>query len=271
MNKFLLGLSLGAAVGYGIAYVYIRRRYEVDITEQRQESYKNGYAQGLSQLNKEAKKDILKPISDSEEEKKVVDENQEMLPIFYDDKKGRDLELHHKKLDYEYREIYFYPMYHFYMDVETEMGISTWEWPSEVFDWVLNNHEIYFGLDGEHFHITNLGEDADPDLAEPVFPVHRLEFNRPDIIKESLRYFDDDDTLVDNLDNPVHDRDRNYGYDILTRFGELSGDRDIVFCFNPYRQVLSSITLLRESYADVMYNVIENDEPLRMRKHEDVE
>jgi hypothetical protein len=66
----------------------------------------------------------------------------------------------------------------------------------------------------------------------------------------SLTYFEDDDTLVDERDNPVPDIDATIGEDHLVRFGSGSKDKNIVYVRNDRLQTDFEITLSKGSYLE---------------------
>lgn len=72
--------------------------------------------------------------------------------------------------------------------------------------------------------------------------------NDPEHSQNSLTYFEGDDVLVDERDNPIADVAGMIGHDTL-RFGYGSRDRNIVYIRNPRREVDFEITRSPGSFA----------------------
>lgn len=70
--------------------------------------------------------------------------------------------------------------------------------------------------------------------------------------KLTLNYYEDDDTLTDDEDEVIPDVDLIVGGDSLTRFGEMSGDPEIVYVRNDKLQIDYEIIRLSRSYGETV-------------------
>ncbi len=87
----------------------------------------------------------------------------------------------------------------------------------------------------------------------------------------SLTYFDGDDVLVDDRDQPVPDPDDSIGEDHLGRFGVGSKDNNIVYVRNDRLELDFEILRSNGKYAQEVLGFIEHSEHRGVRKfrHDD--
>jgi hypothetical protein len=70
--------------------------------------------------------------------------------------------------------------------------------------------------------------------------------------KLTIYYYEDDDTLTDENEEVIADVDSIVGGDSLTRFGDLSGDPEVVYVRNDKLQIDYEIIRLSKSYGETI-------------------
>lgn len=83
----------------------------------------------------------------------------------------------------------------------------------------------------------------------------------------ALTYFEEDDTLVDERDQPIRDVDEVVGEDHLVRFGTASKDKNVVFVCNERLEIVYEITKSPSSYVKEVLGML--DEGHTSLKHSD--
>ena len=95
------------------------------------------------------------------------------------------------------------------------------------------------------------------DANEPYI-IHISEYmdqdEKPNQKKVTLRYYEDDATLVDEKDEPIPDVERLIGASTVSQFGKFSGDVNIVYVRNERPDVEMDFEILREtgSYTEAI-------------------
>lgn len=83
-------------------------------------------------------------------------------------------------------------------------------------------------------------------------------YNDNRFVKSSLTYFDQDETLSDDSDEIISSVDEVIGEGTLDRFGELSGDPDMVYVRNSHIGVDYEITRVMDSYKISVAGMIDD-------------
>ena len=123
---------------------------------------------------------------------------------------------------------------------------------------------------GEYTAYDKIGRPAEADEIEtlPAYVISVVDYNENNLHyeKSSLTYYDVDDTLVDENEEPITDPDYVVGLDALTRFGDGSDDDDIVYIRNEKLAVDYEIVRVDKSYQETILGII--DLPIRKKgKH----
>lgn len=100
----------------------------------------------------------------------------------------------------------------------------------DMFDPIVNSLTI----GGDEVPITKETKDLDevkePQVISEDFYFNEIEYSN--YVKETLTYFEDDDTLIDEKDQVIYDVDSVIGAEALNSFGHMSNDKDTVFVIN---------------------------------------
>lgn len=85
--------------------------------------------------------------------------------------------------------------------------------------------------------------------------------------KETLAYYEEDDTLCDTSDRPIDDPESVVGNDPLLRFGTGSGDKNIVYVRNESTSVDYEIIRDERAYTEVVLGLRDRDSgPMKFRE-----
>jgi len=87
--------------------------------------------------------------------------------------------------------------------------------------------------------------------------------------KESITYYEEDDTLTDENDMPVRDIEYLIGEKHLDFFGIRSGDSNQVFIRNPQISTDYEVTRNMGSYTEIVLNLVKGADKLGVRKMRD--
>lgn len=122
-------------------------------------------------------------------------------------------------------------------------------------------------------------DDEEDDMPPPEDPPERtINFSEPYVIsleefeeenhhfdKITISYYDIDDTLADEREEIITDVEVVIGEDALGRFGDMSGDPNIVFVRNERLGADYEICLMSDSYAESVLGIID-DEPKKHKR-----
>ena len=111
----------------------------------------------------------------------------------------------------------------------------------------------------------------DPSQERPYIISHLLWHEHdPNIEKISMTYYEGDDTLAYDDDTSVDDVSYLIGDDVFAHFGEMSGDKDIVYVRNEALQKDFEVVRDGNSYAAAVGGILPPKEPQRrMREGDD--
>lgn len=84
--------------------------------------------------------------------------------------------------------------------------------------------------------------------------------NTPRHEQDVLTYFEDDDVVVDNRDQPVDDVQATVGEENLTKFGYGSGNADVVFVRNERLKMDFEVSHSTGSYISEILGILEHSE-----------
>ena len=114
-------------------------------------------------------------------------------------------------------------------------------------------------------NIWKLAKDH-PHPEDEAYVITFDQFNdeHDDYDKGDLTYYEGDDILVDSQESPIDDVDTLIGPDALTRFGEASNSRDIVYVRNDHLAMDFEISRDKRSYTTHIAGI---DEPNKPRVH----
>lgn len=104
---------------------------------------------------------------------------------------------------------------------------------------------------------------------EAPYVISKDEFmeNETEFPQTSITYFAGDDTLVDEEDQPMPEVEATVGQDNLARFGQGSGDTNIVYIRNPRTKIEFEVAYSEGKYAEEVLGFIEHsDRPIGTRK-----
>lgn len=88
----------------------------------------------------------------------------------------------------------------------------------------------------------------------------------------SLIYYEADDVLADERDQPIEDRDKTIGEGNLDKFGHGSHDKDIVYIRNDLLKIEIEVIKNDGSYAEVVHGFVQHsNEKVHRRPHFDDE
>lgn len=142
------------------------------------------------------------------------------------------------------------------VEVETETVVEENEFidgrPINPFDWNLEVEQ----------------SKRDPDLPY-VISFEEFNENSTDWEQNNLVYYEEDDVLADERDNPVGDIETTVGYDNLKRFGHGSQDPNVVYIRNERTEALFEIIRNDGSFVDQVAGLKHSDEPKRRRGRRD--
>lgn len=140
-----------------------------------------------------------------------------------------------------------------YVEVETETSVEENVFidgkPINPFDW---NLEV---------------EQSKRNPEEPyVISFEEFNENSTDWEQNNLVYYEGDDVLADERDNPIPEIEATVGYDNLNRFGHGSQDPKVVYIRNERTEALFEVIKNEGKFADQVAGFRHSDEPRRGRK-----
>ena len=140
---------------------------------------------------------------------------------------------------------------------------------TNVFDMEPSIEEVGPELTGPNGHpiqvdgpAGDLPEDYEFRPDEPYIISQEQMFNEcEEYEKPTLSYYAGDDTLIDEREDIIHDRDRYIGDRHLSMFGILSDDENVVYVRN--HKISSDFEIIREpgKFSDFFRGQLEEDEP----------
>lgn len=140
-----------------------------------------------------------------------------------------------------------------YVEVETETSVEKNEFidgrPINPFDW---NQEVELSK-------------RDPEVPY-VISFEEFNENSTDWEQNNLVYYEEDDVLADERDNPIPEIEATVGYDNLKRFGHGSQDPNVVYIRNERTEALFEVIRNQGSYTDQVVGLRHSDAPKRRRK-----
>lgn len=101
-------------------------------------------------------------------------------------------------------------------------------------------------------HVDPLGETAED--VDKIHVISEQEYNdRPEVVKPYtktvLHYYEEDDVVTDESDEPLSHPERIIGDDALVSFGEGTSNPDLVFVFNPLTGDMYQIVRYHKAYG----------------------
>lgn len=98
--------------------------------------------------------------------------------------------------------------------------------------------------------------------------LHYDEFmqNNPEHEQVRVTYYEGDDVLADERDQPVPDTDATVGDDNLSRFGHGSGDENVVYIRNERLKIDFEVARSGETFTDAVLGFLKHSSP-RTKKH----
>jgi hypothetical protein len=143
-----------------------------------------------------------------------------------------------------------------YVEVETETTIEENEFiddrPINPFDW---NQDVELSK-------------RDPE-SPYVISFEEFNENSTDWEQNNLVYYEEDDVLADERDNPVPEIEATVGYDNLKRFGHGSKDPNVVYIRNERTEALFEIIRNPGSFSDQVVGLKHSDSPRKRRGRRD--
>lgn len=137
------------------------------------------------------------------------------------------------------------------------------ETPDEVVETVTETRNVFidpnFDLEEEKKHRTK---------SKPYIITHD-EFYAGDLDYDTitLTYFEEDDTLTNERDEPIREVDKMIGDDHLVRFGHGSKDRNIVFVRNDRLETDFEVVKAEGSYVKQVLGMLDEDDDSTSLKH----
>lgn len=98
-----------------------------------------------------------------------------------------------------------------------------------------------------------------------VISVKEFMDDKEDYDKVTVTYFEGDDTLCDEREQIIPDIEGTVGSDSLTKFGQLSDDKNIVYVRNDIIQTDFEVALDKRDYSDVVLGIREEKFIRKMR------
>lgn len=137
------------------------------------------------------------------------------------------------------------------------------ETPDEVIETVTETRNVFidpnFDYDEEVKHRTK---------DKPYIITHDEYFEAgKDYDTVSLTYFEDDDTLTNERDEPIREIDKMIGEDHLVRFGHASKDKNIVYVRNDRLETDFEIIKSTGSYVEQVLGMLDGDDDSTTLKH----
>ena len=110
-------------------------------------------------------------------------------------------------------------------------------------------------------------EEYERDRSQPyIITVKEFMEDRDEYDKTTITYFEDDDVLCDEREEVIPNVEYTVGNDALTKFGELSEDKNIVYVRNERTSTDFEIVRDRRSYAEVVLGYKEDKAVKKMRE-----
>lgn len=113
-------------------------------------------------------------------------------------------------------------------------------------------------------------EENNRRITKPLDPyvITFEEFNNceRDYQQTTITYYDGDDVLADEREQPIADIANTVGYENLLRFGHGSGDPNVVYIRNERIQLEFELIKHGGKYAEIVFGIIEHSDKSRLRK-----
>lgn len=110
-------------------------------------------------------------------------------------------------------------------------------------------------------------EESKRDTESPyVISFEEYNENANDWEQGGLTYYEGDDVLADEADNPIPEIEATVGYDNLNRFGQGSGDKNVVYIRNERIQSDFEIIHSPSKFVEHVTGLQHSDEPRRRHK-----
>lgn len=114
--------------------------------------------------------------------------------------------------------------------IDMDGDLIDYDEEEDIFEPIVNSITI----GGDEVPITkdtkDLKEIQTPQIISEDFYFNDTEY--VNYVKETLTYFEDDDTLIDEKEQVIYDVENVIGTEALNSFGHMSNDKDTVFVIN---------------------------------------
>lgn len=105
----------------------------------------------------------------------------------------------------------------------------------------------------------NLKDEAEKPMTPYVIPVDEFFQDEQDHEKLTITYYEKDDTLVDERNQPIPDVEGTIGGQSLERFGDMSKDANIVYVRNYRLECDFEVVLDKASYTETILGIKDDE------------
>lgn len=116
-------------------------------------------------------------------------------------------------------------------------------------------------IGGDEVPITKETKSLD-EVKEPQVISEDFYFNDTEYVnyaKETLTYFEDDDTLIDEKDQVIYNVEEVIGTEALNSFGHMSNDKDTVFVINHRFGIKYEVIRDDGSYKEIILGIADEE------------
>ena len=128
-------------------------------------------------------------------------------------------------------------------------------------------------IDGKPINPFDWNQEVEESKRDPESPyvISFEEFNEnpTDWEQNNLIYYEGDDVLADERDNPIPEIEATVGYDNLNRFGHGSQDPNVVYIRNERTEALFEVIHNDGKFADQVVGFRHSDTPMKRRGRRD--
>jgi hypothetical protein len=114
------------------------------------------------------------------------------------------------------------------------------------------------------FDIEEEMRNRNPDEPYVISEEEFLE-NEPEHVQHNLTYFEEDDVLTDEQDQPIPDTEETVGNANLLRFGQGTKDNNTVFIRNEKLNIDFEVSRNKGSYVREVLGFIQHDDRRRVK------
>lgn len=150
-----------------------------------------------------------------------------------------------------------------YLDGESTLSLADIETMDQITVDVVDPEDLVPNVSFEGSDPIDLSDSRYPETVRPddaettpyVISVDEYMSDNPDHSKFSLQYYSEDDVLTDETDAPIRKIGSLIGDDFASKFGERSGDPNVVYIRNEARKLDAEICLNEGSFAKMVYGI----------------